>query len=234
MKEQFRKRRLPHWDKPGAIYFVTTCLHGSIPALGLAEIENYRRSLSDRTAPNGMSPPEWEQHKWKLTFAKSDNWLDRFPAARHLENVELAAEVERAFLHFAGERYAIWAWVVMPSHFHWVFEALPEWVEGLGDPANVRTPRERIMHTVKRHSARRCNLRLGGTGTFWQAESFDHCVDDADELQRIITYVEQNPVQAGIVTDAGDYRFSSTRYRRENGILPGRPLIGETQLTSFG
>jgi hypothetical protein len=59
-------------------------------------------------------------------------------------------------------------------------------------------------------------------------------VADADELERIINYIEQNPLKADIVTHAGDYRFSSTNYRNENGILPGRPLIGGTQLTSFG
>lgn len=233
MQEHFRRRRLPHVDKPGAIYFVTSCLDGSIPALGLKEIADYRQSLADRTIPQGMTAQEWERHKWKLEFAKSDDWLDRSLAARYLENDEMAEEVEKALLHFAGKRYAIWTWVVMPNHFHWVFEPLPQWVESLGDAADERTPRERIMHSVKRHSARQCNRLLGKTGTFWQDESYDHCVDDVDELERIIEYVEQNAAKAGLATDERDYRFSSEYYRRENGILVGRPLIGETQLTAL-
>jgi len=33
MEEMFRRRHLPHWDYPGATYFITACLDGSIPAL---------------------------------------------------------------------------------------------------------------------------------------------------------------------------------------------------------
>jgi putative transposase len=234
MKEHFRRRRLPHVDRTGAIYFVTSCLDGSIPVLGLKEIANYRRSLAARAIPQGMAAQEWKRRKWKLEFAESDAWLDRCLAARHLENDELAEEVENALLHFAGERYTIWAWVVMPSHFHWVFEPLPEWVESLGEAADERTPRERIMHSVKRHSARQCNRLRGETRAFWQDESYDHCVDDVDELGRIIEYVEQNPVKAGLVEDAGEYQFSSAHYRRRKRVPLGRPLIGKTQLTALG
>jgi type I restriction enzyme R subunit len=46
MREQFRRRRLPHLDQPGALYFVTTCLEGSIPASGLKDIYDYRKPLS--------------------------------------------------------------------------------------------------------------------------------------------------------------------------------------------
>ncbi|MEZ6055617.1 MAG: transposase [Planctomycetaceae bacterium] len=234
MKEHFRRRRLPHLDRPGAIYFVTSCLDGSIPAIGLRKIANCRQSLADQAIPQGITSQEWGRRKWKLVFAESDEWLDRGLAARHLENDVLAEEVERALLYFAGERYAIWAWVVMPSHFHWVFEPLPAWVESLGETADERTPRERIMQSVKRQSARQCNRLRGESGEFWQGESYDHCVDDVDELRRIIEYVEQNPVKAGLVSDASDYRFSSASYRNTNRIPVGRPLIGETQLASLG
>lgn len=233
MKERFRRRRLPHLDKPGAIYFVTSCLDGSIPALGLNEIAKHRQSLATRSAAPGMTAQEWEGLRWKLEFAKSDEWLDRGLAARHLENDELAKEVEAALIYFAGERYAIWAWVVLPNHFHWVFEPLRSWVESLGESADKRTPRERIMHSVKRHSARQCNRLRGATGTFWQDESYDHCVSDVEELGRIIDYVEQNPVRAGLAEVACEYRRSSANYRTRKGISPGRPLIGKTEVTAL-
>jgi hypothetical protein len=41
-------------------------------------------------------------------------------------------------------------------------------------------------------------LILGRTGeAFWQDESFDHRVRDEVELDRIVRYVDQNPVSAG-------------------------------------
>jgi len=50
MKEMFRRRRLPHWDVPGATYFITSCLEGSIPAQGLLDLATVSRR-SRETSP---------------------------------------------------------------------------------------------------------------------------------------------------------------------------------------
>ena len=53
---------------------------------------------------------------------------------------------------------------------------------------------------------------VGRTGEpFWQKESDDHWVRDQAEWERIAAYIENNPVQAGLVTRAEDYRWSSAR-----------------------
>ena len=53
---------------------------------------------------------------------------------------------------------------------------------------------------------------LGRTGEpFWQKESYDHWVRDQAEWDHIAAYIENNPVQAGLVTRAEDYRWSSAR-----------------------
>jgi putative transposase len=121
MDEIFRRRRLPHWDVAGAIYFVTACLDGSIPAQGLSELAAYRNQLARRPIPFGLSRDEWQRRQWQLVFAQADDWLDSRPAARHLEDPALATIVEDTLYFFAGQRYELIAYVVMPSHFHWVF-----------------------------------------------------------------------------------------------------------------
>ena len=229
MQEQFRRRRLPHLDRPGALYFVTTCLKGSIPASGLQDIDDYRSRLDYKLE----GEPIDRRTQWKLLFARSDQWLDKGIAANHLTDERLARIVENSLLHFAGQRYSIWSWNVMSNHIHWVFEPCSNWVAGLGDDANARTPRERIMHSVKRFSAIECNLALGRTGKFWQEESYDHCVTESDELQRIVNYIEMNPVKASLCERPEQFRFSSAHYRSCNRLAPGRPLIGTTNLTSF-
>ncbi len=211
MREKFSRRRLPHWDLPGATYFITTCLLGSIPAQGLVEIERFRRSLERQPKPAGLSAEDWKATQWKQVFAKYDDWLDRWPAVRHLEDSRLAEEVEKSLKHFAGECYDLIAWVVMPSHYHWVFRPLDEWVRSLGPAADERSPRQRIQHSVNRHSALECNKLLGETGGFWQRESYDHGVRDEDELERIVAYVHGNPVVPGLVERAEEYRYSSAR-----------------------
>jgi type I restriction enzyme R subunit len=213
--ERVRRRDLPHWDVPGAAYFVTSCLEGSIPARGLLDLEGYRKDLQRRPHPAGTSQVEWRLALWKLEFARTDRWLDREPAVRHLEDPALAAIFQKALLFFAGQRYDVFAFVVMPSHFHWVFQPREEWAVTLkGD----LTPREHIVKSVNGYSSRQCNEHRGVSGTFWQGESYDHWVRVVEELERIIHYIEANPVKAGLAQAPEDWRFSSARLRRDQGL----------------
>ncbi len=220
-----RRRNLPHWDVPGATYFVTACLEGSIPATGRLDIARFRADLESRVRPPELTEEEWETRRWKLTFARLDDWLDARPAVRWLERPELADAVRNVLLFFAGERYDVIAYAVMPSHLHWVFRPRAEWVSSLPAEPRYRSPRERILHSVKRYSGNQCNLLLARQGTFWQSESYDHWIRDADELERIIRYVELNPVKAGLVKNPEDWVWSSASHRLRTGTPFGLPLL---------
>jgi type I restriction enzyme R subunit len=195
---------LPHWDVPGATYFVTTCLEGSIPAQGHLELAHYRSELDKRPRPPDRDEKHWAVDQWKLAFARTEQWLDVDPSIRWLSEPRLAQIVVDAVRHFDGQRYDILAYVVMPSHFHWVFRPLS--VDGLA-------ARQQITHSINRFTAQECNRVLGRAGQFWQHESYDHWVRDEDELERIVAYVEGNPVKAGLVTEAADWPFSSAAKR---------------------
>ena len=53
---------------------------------------------------------------------------------------------------------------------------------------------------------------LGLTGRpFWQDESYDHMVRNEREFEKIRSYIEENPVRAGLVREASEYRWSSAR-----------------------
>ena len=68
----------------------------------------------------------------------------------------------------------------------------------------------RFLKSVKNYSARQANGILGRTGgPFWQSESYDHWVRNDDERRNIRHYIHQNPVKAGLVERAEDYRWSS-------------------------
>jgi len=222
--DTFRRRHLPHWDVPGATYFVTGCLEGSIPAKGLLDIRDYEAELARRPRPADMSESDWALRRWKLGFGRTEQWLDENPAVRHLANPVLARIVVNSLLFFAGTRYEVFAFVVMPSHFHWVFRPLESWVQTLGTDTQKRTPRERIMHSIKRFTGRQCNEQLNKQGSFWQQESYDHWVRDVDELERIIHYVEYNPVKAGLTSDAILWPFGSAKHRQDLGLAFGTPL----------
>ena len=67
-----------------------------------------------------------------------------------------------------------------------------------------------ITQQIKGKTAREANLILGRTGAkFWQDESFDHWIRNPEEARRVRTYIEQNPVSAGLVSQPKDWPWSS-------------------------
>ena len=112
---------------------------------------------------------------------------------------ERVARCVAEVLRYGEERlglYHLRAWVLMVNHVHILI--YPE--------AGIT----RITRTVKGYSARRANEILGRTGQrFWQDESYDHWVRGRDELEKIVHYIEWNPVTAGLVSRVEDWRWSS-------------------------
>ena len=224
----FRRRNLPHIDIEGHPSFITACLEGSLPASGLSRIRDYRDELRRRKRPDDLSEADWELKKHKLLFKLVDTIFDHESLVNHFEDVRLAQVVQNAFLYFADQRYKLFAFVVMPSHHHWLFLPDPKWSDELAigqqDKPRKRTAREAISHSIQSYTGTQCNRLLGVTGSFWQVETFDHYARDEAELLRIIQYIEQNPVVAGLVSKAEDYRWSSARIRAELNIAPGNPI----------
>ena len=102
-------------------------------------------------------------------------------------------------LHYTAHvqrRYTLHAFVVMPNHVHVL--------------VSPRIPLPQLTKALKGYTAKRANEILALTGNpFWQEESYDHLVRNAGEGERIRSYIEQNPVRAGLVREASQYRWSS-------------------------
>jgi REP element-mobilizing transposase RayT len=92
--------------------------------------------------------------------------------------------------------YLLHAFVVMLNHVHLL--ATP----------TVALPK--LTKSLKGITAKRANAMWGLTGSpFWQEESFDRLVRHAGEFERIRNYIEENPVRAGLVRKASEFRWSS-------------------------
>ena len=113
----------------------------------------------------------------------------------------LPAMVQASFLHFDGERYRLSAWVVMPNHVHLLLTPQDGW------------PLSRIVKDMKSFTSREANKLLGRRGQFWMEDYFDRYVRDAKHFANAIAYIENNPVKAGLVETAREWRFSSARFR---------------------
>jgi putative transposase len=129
--------------------------------------------------------------------------------------------------YFAAVRYDLIAFVVMPSHIHWLFQPRPEWAASLPTTPRKVTAREKIMYSFSRWTANQCHRVMQRRGPFWQGEAYDHWVRDVDEMERIIYYIEANPVKAGLVDAPEKWRWSSAAVRHANRLEFGCPLLKE-------
>jgi putative transposase len=98
--------------------------------------------------------------------------------------------------HAAAARVAVWAWVLMPNHVHLIL--VP------GDADGIR----RALAPVHRRYAGHVHARLQRTGHFWQGRFGCVAMDEA-HLGAALRYVALNPVRAGLVRRAIDWRWSS-------------------------
>ncbi len=63
------------------------------------------------------------------------------------------------------------------------------------------------MRLLKGKSGALCNRILRRRGSFWQHESYDHVVRDEREYERILAYIVNNPVKAGLVEDWREWPY---------------------------
>ena len=204
----FYRRHLPHLQPPGATLFVTFRLAGSIPTdvverlrAGAERIETTTARISD--------PQERARQKYLEQSGLFGNWDRALDMAQSgpfwLRDPQIADLVAESLHYRDGLVYDLGAFCIMPNHVHVVYTPLPE-TDGTYHPVSA------IMHSLKRYTARQSNLLLGREGSFWQHENFDHAVRDEAELQRIITYVLNNPVKAGLVQNREEWKWSYCKY----------------------
>jgi putative transposase len=139
----------------------------------------------------------------------ADRLLDENYGACLLRDARCAEIVQRALLHSDGTRHRLMAWCIMPNHVHVVVEQIAGFA--LGD----------IVQVWKSTSAHRINHLLGRRGRLWRREYFDRFMRDEDHLTTTIQYVEANPVEAKLVTNAALWPWSSAGLKDAGGDAGG-------------
>jgi REP element-mobilizing transposase RayT len=201
------RRKLPHFQPAGAVLFVTSRLAGSIPVSVLRqmkeEAELREKQILLRTNPAEQAKALYEERKRQ--FGRWDEILDRAPNGPYwLGEPEIAAIVAEALHYRDGRVYVLDAYCIMPNHLHFVFA--PQQKED-----GSYQPLQTIMHSLKRNTAAKGNKVLGREDAFWQHESYDHVIRDQAEWERIIRYVLDNPVKAGLVNSWEEWPWTYLR-----------------------
>lgn len=144
-------------------------------------------------------------------FGKWDTILDQGKGPDWLQNPEITKLVADAMRFFDGKRYALLAYCIMSNHVHVVFTPLLK-------TEDAYYPLAQIMHTMKGYTAVQANRLLSRSGDFWLHESYDHCVRNEAELERIVAYVVNNPVKVGLVSDWQAWPWTYYRGAQAGGL----------------
>jgi REP element-mobilizing transposase RayT len=224
------ERNLPHIHSLRATLFVTFRLSGTIPKPVLRLYHAQKEWLEDETKRITRlllsdDSPELRAHENRLVDFQRQ-WFIKFEDILHKAEYgptwlkdEAVAQIVADALHYRdGKIYRLDAYSIMSNHVHTVFAPflserdvrevlLPEGLRFF----SKNPPLDVIMKSLKGYTAWECNRTLQRKGTFWQAESYDHIVRDSGEFNRIVNYVLNNPVKAGLVRDWRDWKWNYCR-----------------------
>jgi putative transposase len=206
MPSTFYRRHLPHHQPPGATFFVTFRLVDSVPAEVVARLREDDRK-EERTLGHVDDKQDRDNRaidRRRRRFSRFDETLDRCSTGPlWLREPTVADAVKEAIHYRDGKEYELLAYCIMPNHVHMVFS-----LENVGRRALSPHKVTEILENLKWYTAKKANEILGRRGGFWQHESYDHVVRGTRELVRIIAYVLNNPVKAGLADSWDSWRWS--------------------------
>jgi REP element-mobilizing transposase RayT len=205
MKDQYYRRNLPHFHPEGYPLFITFRLANSLPEEVLSSLKQEREQELKKLSTNSS----FERYNVEVKhFFRYDDWLDRCEnSPRWLEQTEVAHIVSEKLHSLAAKRYGLLCYCIMPNHVHLLITPLV--IDYLGHHGKTaKYPVTDTLRLLKGSTARYCNDVLKRDGAFWQHESYDHYVRDEGELERVVLYILNNPVKAGLVEDWKDWPFT--------------------------
>lgn len=172
----------------------------------------------DGSKPRTCDAPRGANLAAGRAFVLEDREWDRAATGpRWLSDPRIAKLVADA-LRYGEETlqlYTLRAWVIMCNHVHILI--FPN------------APLPRITKSIKSYSARRANAILGRTGPFWLEESYDRWARTDQELDKIVQYIEGNPVAMSLCESPEDWRWSSASAGREACATCPAPNCEETR-----
>jgi len=97
----------------------------------------------------------------------------------------------------SAHRFLLTAWVFLPDHWHAII--FPR------SPLTI----SRVMESIKVSATRLINARRAERGVLLQGRFFDRALRTVKEYNEKVAYIHWNPVKAGLVSRAEDWKWSS-------------------------
>ena len=104
------------------------------------------------------------------------------------------------------EEFAIVAYCFIPDHVHLLVEGRAEWSDC-----------RRFIARAKQFSGFHYSRSFGGR--LWQRYGFEHVLRNEETTLKVVRYILNNPLRAGIVTRVEDYPFAGSQMYTLEEIL---------------
>jgi REP element-mobilizing transposase RayT len=187
---------LPHFDAGEVTQSITFRLADSLPVT-LQQQWREELQLSPRLPTTARLAALTEERR------RIETYLNLGIGPTWLAQPRIGKLVEDALRHFDGDRYRLHAWVIMPNHVHVLITPCAE------------VSISRVVSSWKSFTATRANALLDRRGAFWQEDYFDRFIRDERHFVAAVSYIENNPVVAGLCATPDSWPFSSARWRDE-------------------
>ncbi len=197
----YYKRHLPHIQPLGGIIFVTFRLANSLPKKVIDQLKYDYKSLV-RLSENNKQHKRIYDRKIHELINRYDKYLHKTSKGPfYLRKTEMADLVCDTMKYHNGKTYDLISYCVMPNHVHILLQPYEISIEEY-------VPISKIMHNIKSYTANRINKILGRKGQFWEHESFDRYSRSDNDTVKIIKYILDNPVEAGLVSKRENWIWS--------------------------
>jgi REP element-mobilizing transposase RayT len=170
---------LPHWECPGATYFVTFRQADCIP-----NEERYKWNLiKKKWIQNNPKPWDIEtERRYHCTISKHmETILDAGYGSCLMASEPGQIIVRDTLAFFNHVRYHLDSFVVMPNHVHVLFKPINEY--SLSE----------ILHSWKSFSSNKMAKTCKSPNPLWLRESWDTIIRDKCHLLRARRYIFNNP-----------------------------------------
>ncbi len=187
----FWTNHLPHWEIEAGSYFFTIRCAGSLPAKTLRELETHAERMRAAHAADEETVLLEEQRRYFLTM---DKYLDQGLGFCPFRERRCAEYVLDTFDELSSRGWDVRHYVLMPNHVHLLLET-----------RTGADPMKTVWRQWKGSTAREANRILGRSGPFWHRDWFDRWIRDPSMRYRTISYIQKNPVKAGLAAHWKDY-----------------------------
>jgi REP element-mobilizing transposase RayT len=183
---------LPHFDGRAIPQFITLRLFDSVPDKVL---QRWKCELDVVNSKKDQI----------ILQRRIEKYLDQGYGAAFMKDHRVAELVQKDLLHYDEQNYRLSSWVVMPNHIHFLLTR------------SDATELADIMQSLKSLTSHKANKILRRKGQFWMEDYFDRYVRSAEHFAKTVRYIENNPVKARLCKEPEDWRFSSARFRNQEG-----------------